>query len=154
MLYVTSFCMQHCTVVRFVLKQWFVYDCTYFVAKMYNVVCYWKTAVFVLWINKFKCGLKTSVSLVLARLRIIPYLSSGIVERAKRKRAWKSPYARKGDMRRGEKKMIFFIFLSPGRVSPFLAYGDFLARSRFARSTIPADKWGTTRSLGFSYWTL
>ena len=35
-------------------------------------------------------------------------------------------------------------------VSPFLAWGDFHARSRFARSTIPEEKWGTTRSLPFS----
>ena len=33
------------------------------------------------------------------------------------------------------------------RVSPFLAWGDFHARSRFARSTIPEEKWGTARSL-------
>ena len=39
------------------------------------------------------------------------------------------------------------IFLSPRRVSPFLAWGDFHARSRFARSTVPEEKWGTTRSL-------
>ena len=39
------------------------------------------------------------------------------------------------------------IFLSPRRVPPFLAWGDFHARSRFARSTIPEEKWGTTRSL-------
>ena len=32
-------------------------------------------------------------------------------------------------------------------VSPFLAWGDFHARSRFARSTIPEEKWRTTRSL-------
>ena len=69
--------------------------------------------------------------------------SSGIVERAKHERAWKSPHARKGDTRRGERK----IFLSPRRVSPFLAWGDFHAPSRFARSTIPEEKWGTTRSL-------
>ena len=37
--------------------------------------------------------------------------------------------------------------LSPRRVSPLLAWGDFYARSRFARSTIPEEKWGTTRSL-------
>ena len=36
------------------------------------------------------------------------------------------------------------------RVSPFLAWGDFHACSRFARSTIPEEKWGTTRSLGFA----
>ena len=47
-----------------------------------------------------------------------------IVERAKRERAWKSPHARKGN-----------------------TWGDFHARSRFARSTIPEQKWGTTRSL-------
>ena len=33
------------------------------------------------------------------RLRVVPQLSSGIVERAKRERAWKSPHARKGDTR-------------------------------------------------------
>ena len=76
------------------------------------------------------------------RLRIVPYVSSGIEERAKRERAWKSPHARKGDTRRGERKM-----RSLRRVSPFLAWGDFHARSRFARSTIPEEKWGTTRSL-------
>ena len=32
-------------------------------------------------------------------------------------------------------------------MSPFLAWGDFHAHSRFARSTIPEEKWGTTRSL-------
>ena len=34
-------------------------------------------------------------------LRVVPNFSSGIVERAKRERALKSPYTRKGDMRRG-----------------------------------------------------
>ena len=33
--------------------------------------------------------------------------------------------------------------------SPFLAWGDFHARSRFARSIILEEKWGTTRSLCF-----
>ena len=32
------------------------------------------------------------------------------------------------------------IFLSARRVSPFLAWGDFHACSRFARSTIPEEK--------------
>ena len=36
-------------------------------------------------------------------------------------------------------------------MSPFLAWGDFHARSRFARSTIPEEKWGTTRSLVHGY---
>ena len=39
------------------------------------------------------------------------------------------------------------IILSPRRVSPFLAWDDFHARSRFAGSTIPEETWGTTRSL-------
>ena len=33
----------------------------------------------------------------LCRLRVVPHFSSGIVERAKRERAWKSTHARKGD---------------------------------------------------------
>ena len=64
-----------------------------------------------------------------ARLRVVPHFSSGIEEQAKRERAWKC--------------------LSPHRVSPILAWGDFHARSRFDRSTIPEEKWGTTRSLSF-----
>ena len=70
------------------------------------------------------------------RLRVVPHFSSGIVEGAKRERAWKSPHARKGDTRR-----------HAATRAPFLAWGDFHARSRFARSTIPEEKWGTTRSL-------
>ena len=62
------------------------------------------------------------------RLRVVPHFSSGIVERAKREGVWKSPDARKGD-------------------TLFLARGDFHARSHFASSTIPEEKWGTTRSL-------
>ena len=59
-LYVTTFYMQLCAVACFVLKQWFVYS--------WDVQCCMllKDSVFVLWINKFKCSLKTSVSLVLA----------------------------------------------------------------------------------------
>ena len=41
---------------------------------------------------------------------------------------------------KGRDAHIFLIFLSPRRVSPFLAWGDFHARSRFARSTIPEEK--------------
>ena len=72
------------------------------------------------------------------RLWAVPHFFSGMVERAKRERAWKSPHARKG------------VFLSPPRVSPFLAWGGFHARSRFARSTIPEEKSGTTRSLPYA----
>ena len=49
------------------------------------------------------------------RLRVVPHFSSGIVERAKRKHAWKSPHARKGDTRRGEIYFLsfnFFLFFS------------------------------------------
>ena len=42
------------------------------------------------------------------RLRVVPHFSSGIVEGAKRERAWKSPHARKGDTRREERKMIYY----------------------------------------------
>ena len=48
------------------------------------------------------------------RLRVVPYFSSGVVERAK--------------ITPREKR------------SPFLAWGDFHARSRFARPTIPEEK--------------
>ena len=100
-----------------------------------------------------------------SRLRVVPHLSSGIVERAKRERAWKSPHARKGDTRRRQREMRDYrqsssfwtyallsqhktlIFFSPHRVSPF-ARGMIFTRARgFARSTIPEEKWGTTRSL-------
>ena len=47
----------------------------------------------------------------------------------------------KGETRWGERKC---------RVSPSLAWGDFQARSRFARSTVPEEKMGTTRSLELS----
>ena len=43
--------------------------------------------------------------------------------------------------------LLSLIFLSPRRVSPFLEWADFHARSSFARSTIPEEKWGTSRSL-------
>ena len=93
------------------------------------------------WAQKFHFDdvlLRRSEVLLIGRanlsLRVVPRFSSGVVERAKRKRAWKSPHARKA--RR--------------RVSPFLAWGDFHAPSRFAGFTIPEDKWGTTRSLQIS----
>ena len=42
------------------------------------------------------------------------------------------------------------VFYPPDGVSPFLLWGDFHACSRFARSTIPEEKWWTTRSPVFS----
>ena len=67
------------------------------------------------------------------RLRVVPHFSSGIVERAKRERAWKSPHARKG-----------FSLAAASRLS---RVGWFSSAPRFARSSIPEEKWGTTRSL-------
>ena len=56
-------------------------------------------------------------------------------------------YLRKSNHPTREKATRGEIFLSSRRVLPFLAWSDFRARSRFARSTIPEEKWGTTRSL-------
>ena len=81
------------------------------------------------WILK-DCIKRSRCLMFTSRLRVVSHFSSGILERAKRKRACKSPHTRKA--RRG---------------GPFLAWGDFHARSPFARSTIPEDKWGKTRSL-------
>ena len=49
--------------------------------------------------------LKHTVHSCITRLRVVPHFSLGIVERAKRERAWKSPHARKGYTRWGERKM-------------------------------------------------
>ena len=38
-----------------------------------------------------------------------------------------------------------FVLTRCARRSPFLAWGDFHARARFARSTILEEKWGTNR---------
>ena len=74
-----------------------------------------------------------SSTLLFTRLRVVPHFSSGILERAKRERAWKSPHARKA-IRGGERDGMIF-----------------QARSRFVRSTIPEEKWGTTRCLPLYY---
>ena len=59
--------------------------------------------------------LRLSIICVLtkSRLRVVPHFSSGIVEQAKRERAWKSPHARKGDTRRSftQKKRILIYFI-------------------------------------------
>ena len=64
------------------------------------------------------------------RLRVVSHFSSGIVERGKSERAFSRDLFHSLALR-------------------LLAWGDFHARSRFARSTIPEEKWGTTRSLAF-----
>ena len=69
------------------------------------------------------------------RLRVVPHFSSGMVERVKRERASNNTSREKGE--RG------WAFSRVGWVSR--------ARSRFARSTIPEDKWGTTCSLETTY---
>ena len=51
------------------------------------------------------------------RLRVVPHFSSGIVERAKRERSWKSRHARRGDTRWGERKMKWSFFSLPPRVA-------------------------------------
>ena len=63
------------------------------------------------------------------RLRVVPHFSSGIVEWAKRERAWKSPHARKGDTRRGERKMrdyrqspSFWTFVLPSQRKTLTGY--------------------------------
>ena len=78
------------------------------------------TNAFLFWSTKELADLRfePSRSGELFRLRVVPHFSSGIVERAKGERAWKSP----------------------SRVSPFLARVDFHARSFFARSTHPWEK--------------
>ena len=47
------------------------------------------------------CNIRKQKGLRNARLRVVPYFSSGIVERAKRERAWKSPHARRVAFSRG-----------------------------------------------------
>ena len=61
------------------------------------------------------------------RLWVVLHFSSGIVERANRNACALENH--------------------PTREVAFCRVGDFCARSRFARSTIPEEKWGTTRSL-------
>ena len=62
------------------------------------------------------------------RLRVVPHFSSGLVERTKRECGWKSPHARN-------------FYLSRPRLA-FLGWGNFHMRLRFARSTLPEEKWG------------
>ena len=77
-----------------------------------------------------------------SRLRVVPHFSSGIVERAKRERAWKSPHARKGDTRRGERKMRDPHFsLSPPRVA-FSRVGWFSRALAFCSLYYPWGKMG------------
>ena len=63
---------------------------------------------------------------IVFRLRVVPHFSPGIVERAKRERAGKSPHERKGDTR---------------RVSPFLAWVIF-TRDRVSLALLSRRKNG------------
>ena len=53
------------------------------------------------------------------RLRVVPHFSSGIVERVKRERKWKSPHARKGDtqallsLRKNGGLLVVYLKISP-----------------------------------------
>ena len=65
---------------------------------------------------------------LISRLRVVPHFSSGRVERAKRER---NASARKNHPTREK---------ATRGVCPFLAWGDFHGRSRFARSTLPEEQ--------------
>ena len=67
------------------------------------------------------------------RLRVVPHFSSGIVEQVKLNASARENHPTREKATRG--------------VSPCLAWSDFHVRSLFARSTIPEEKWGTSRSL-------
>ena len=111
----------------------------------------------------------------LCRLRVVPHFPSGIVERAKRKRTWKSPNAKKA-RRRGEREKwgtTDKAFLSPRRASPF-SRGVIFSRARaslallslrenegllvvynFCSSTVTGtccgdNTWGILRQFGWS----
>ena len=80
------------------------------------------------------------VKVYCSRLRVVPHFFSGIVERAKRERAWKSPHARKRDTRRGERKMSVACRL--------FSRGVIFTRARVSLALLSLEeKWGTTRSL-------
>ena len=86
---------------------------------------------------------------VVTRLRVVPHFSSGIVEWAKRERAWKSPHARKGDARRGES--LDFVcspsFFSLPSACRLFSRGWFSHAPAFRSLYYPWGKMGTTRSL-------
>ena len=80
------------------------------------------------------------------RLRIVPHLSSGIVERAKRERAWKSPHARKGDTRREERKWFSRTLAFRSLYYPWEKMGDYswsslliVASGNLATTTVTAE---------------
>ena len=82
------------------------------------------------------------------RLRVVPHFSSRDSRaRETRARVKITPREKRRHAAGREKNH----FSPPHRVSPFLAWDDFHARSRFARSTIREEKCGTTRSLDVSY---
>ena len=91
-------------------------------------------------------------SICCCRLRVFPHFSSGILERAKRERAWKSPHARKGDTRRGERKMrdpsfSHFLFFSLPAACPLFSRGVIFTPASVSLAVLSEEKWGTTRSL-------
>ena len=76
------------------------------------------------------------------RLRVVPHFSSGTVERAKRERAGKSPHARKGDTRRGERKYHFSSFFSLPAACRLFSRGLIFTRARVLLALLSLRKNG------------
>ena len=72
---------------------------------MQNVITLLTQNVITFFTSKVAWSTRVGTLHLVHRLRVVPHFSSGIVGRAKRERAWKSPHARKGDTWRGERKM-------------------------------------------------
>ena len=86
--------------------------------------------------------------------------SSGIVERAKCERAWKSPHAilDPNAYGFGNARVISLLYMRRGALGrdwrkAFLACGNFHARSCFARSAIPEEKWGLLIVMVGKWWS-
>ena len=98
------------------------------------------------WLSSSTCGHYYAYHLICiwnwkpqqVRLRVVPHLSSGIVEWMRMKITPREK--RRHSLGRGK------FSLYPLRLA-FLVWGDFHGHLRFARSTISEGKWGTTHSL-------
>ena len=85
--------------------------------------------------NKRHCTIPTVQQKSGSRLRVVAHFSSGIVERTKRERAWKSPHPKKGYMRRGD------FSLSPPRVA-FSRVGVIFTRAHVSLALLSLRKNG------------
>ena len=88
------------------------------------------------WDKQFHSKVPALRNVIPLDYEVVLHFSSGLVERTKRECVWKSPDVRN-------------FYLSPPHLA-FFAWGDFHMRLRFARSTIPEEKWGL---LGVYYTT-